>query len=243
MGMAKAVAKLTRSRIAPHLRPAGGMRDRGSPPSAACAEAADCAEKFARENVGRVHHGHPLLVLRLRDHWTWIPYAQGNLGLQRHRAPGRGVSGCVRWRRTARRASPPSRIYGHDVQDAGHDGSIPGGRARKAAALCPRGAWLWPTMRGKSYLAMGGIAMGIAGSIVDAPSSIEKYLGMRIEQVDMCEFVRRWEEGIYDHEEFELRHEVGGRKHDPGLGQEPARTCSTPPSTSATCWKRASRWP
>lgn len=50
---------------------------------------------------------------------------------------------------------------------------------------------------------MGGMAMGIAGSIMDAPF-IEKYLGMRMEQVDMCEFVRRWEEGIYDHEEFEL---------------------------------------
>ena len=58
-------------------------------------------------------------------------------------------------------------------------------------------------MRGKSYLSMGSVSMGIAGSIMDAPF-IEKYLGMRMEQVDMCEFVRRWEEGIYDHEEFEL---------------------------------------
>jgi L-fucose isomerase len=58
------------------------------------------------------------------------------------------------------------------------------------------------TMKGKSYLSMGGTAMGIAGSIVN-PTLLEKWLGMRSESVDMSEFIRRWEEGIYDPAEFE----------------------------------------
>ncbi|OUC05335.1 sugar isomerase, partial [Litorilinea aerophila] len=57
-------------------------------------------------------------------------------------------------------------------------------------------------MRGKSYLAMGGVSMGIAGSIVDH-AFFERYLGMRVETVDMVEFVRRMERGIYDPEEFQ----------------------------------------
>jgi L-fucose isomerase len=57
------------------------------------------------------------------------------------------------------------------------------------------------TMRDKSYLAMGGVSMGIAGSIVDH-SLFESFLGMRIETVDMSEFTRRIEEEIYDKEEF-----------------------------------------
>jgi L-fucose isomerase len=58
------------------------------------------------------------------------------------------------------------------------------------------------TMRGKSYLAMGGTSMGIAGSIVD-PAFLEAYLGMRSESVDMSEFTRRMEENIYDPEEYQ----------------------------------------
>ncbi len=57
------------------------------------------------------------------------------------------------------------------------------------------------TMRGKSYLAMGGTSMGIAGSMVN-PDFIECYLGMRSESIDMSEFTRRFEENIFDPEEF-----------------------------------------
>ena len=57
------------------------------------------------------------------------------------------------------------------------------------------------TMRGKSYLAMGGVSMGIAGSIVDH-ALFEQYLGMRVESVDMSEFTRRMDEAIYDSQEF-----------------------------------------
>jgi L-fucose isomerase len=57
------------------------------------------------------------------------------------------------------------------------------------------------TMRGKSYLSLGGTSMGIAGSTVD-PDFFEDYLGMRVEAVDMAEVVRRVEERIYDEEEL-----------------------------------------
>ena len=56
-------------------------------------------------------------------------------------------------------------------------------------------------MRGRAYLAMGGTSMGIVGSIVD-PSLFEQWLGMRVESVDMTEFIRRIERGIYDKVEY-----------------------------------------
>ena len=58
-------------------------------------------------------------------------------------------------------------------------------------------------MKGKSYLSMGSVSMGIAGSIVNEPF-FQDYLGMRNEYIDMSEFTRRMEEGIYDTEEFKL---------------------------------------
>jgi L-fucose isomerase len=56
-------------------------------------------------------------------------------------------------------------------------------------------------LRGKSYLSLGGVSMGIAGSIVDH-AFFESYLDMRVETVDMSEISRRIEERIYDPEEF-----------------------------------------
>ncbi len=57
-------------------------------------------------------------------------------------------------------------------------------------------------MRGKSYLSLGSVSMGIAGSIVNQ-DFFESYLGMRVEVADMSEFTRRMEEGIYDPEEYQ----------------------------------------
>ncbi|MFQ8952983.1 MAG: hypothetical protein ACLR56_08245 [Oscillospiraceae bacterium] len=57
-------------------------------------------------------------------------------------------------------------------------------------------------MRGKSYLQIGSITMGIGGSIID-PHFIEDYLGMRVESVDEVEIIRRMTEGIYDEKEYE----------------------------------------
>jgi L-fucose isomerase len=94
---------------------------------------------------------------------------------------------------------PAFSIYGRDVQDAG-DTSIPDDVQQRLLQFARAGLAV-ARMRGKSYLSMGSVSMGIAGSIVDQ-SLFESYLGMRVETVDMTEFVRRFDEGIYDKEEF-----------------------------------------
>ena len=95
---------------------------------------------------------------------------------------------------------PAFGIYGRDVQEAGTT-TIPEDVQEKLLRFARAGLAV-ATMRGKSYLAMGGVSMGISGSIVDQPF-FEKYLGMRVESVDMTEFFRRIEEKIYDHDELE----------------------------------------
>ena len=95
---------------------------------------------------------------------------------------------------------PAFGIYGRDVQDA-TDGTIPDDVQAKILRFAKAGLAA-AILRGKSYLSLGGVSMGIAGSIVDQPF-FEKYLGMRVEAVDMSEIYRRLEEGIYDPVEFE----------------------------------------
>ncbi|MGZ8438487.1 MAG: L-fucose isomerase, partial [Candidatus Limnocylindrales bacterium] len=95
---------------------------------------------------------------------------------------------------------PAFGIYGRDVQDAG-DGTIPADVQAKILRFA-RAGMAAAILRGKSYLSLGGVSMGIAGSIVDQPF-FEKYLGMRVECVDMSELTRRMEEGIYDPVEYE----------------------------------------
>src|SRR3989304_697999 len=100
----------------------------------------------------------------------------------------------------AQKGLPAFGIYGRDVQDLG-DTTIPEDVQDKLLRFARAGlsvAW----MRGKSYAAMGGVSMGIAGSIVDQPF-FESYLGMRVESLDMSEFTRRIDEQIYDEAEYE----------------------------------------
>jgi L-fucose isomerase len=94
---------------------------------------------------------------------------------------------------------PAFGIYGRDVQDSS-DKTIPDDVQEKILRFCRAGLAV-AIMRGKSYLAMGGTSMGIAGSIVDQ-NFFESYLGMRVESIDMTEFVRRMERGIYDKNEY-----------------------------------------
>src|SRR5699024_9870218 len=94
---------------------------------------------------------------------------------------------------------PTFGIYGNDVQDAG-DTNIPEDVQEKLIRFAKAGLAV-AMMRDKSYLSMGSVSMGIAGSMVDE-MFFQKYLGMRNEYIDMSEFVRRMEEGIYDHDEF-----------------------------------------
>lgn len=94
---------------------------------------------------------------------------------------------------------PAFGIYGKDVQDA-DDSTIPEDVQNKLLQFAKAGLAV-ATMQGKSYLSMGSVSMGIAGSIVNE-DFFQNYLGMRNEYVDMSEFVRRLDEEIYDKEEY-----------------------------------------
>jgi L-fucose isomerase len=163
------------------------------------AEAAQTADKFAREGVG--------LSITVTPCWCYgsetmdmdplIPKAiWGFNGTER---PGAVYLAAVLAGHN-QKGLPAFSIYGRDVQDAG-DTTIPEDVQGKLLRFARAGLAV-ATMRGKSYLAMGGVSMGIAGSIVDQ-SLFEDYLCMRVETVDMSEFIRRIEEGIFDPEEFE----------------------------------------
>jgi L-fucose isomerase len=95
---------------------------------------------------------------------------------------------------------PAFGIYGRDVQDVG-DRKIPADVREKILQFAKAGLAV-ALMRGRAYLSMGGLSMGIAGSIVDH-GLFERYLGMRVEAKDMTEFLRRIDENIYDGEEYE----------------------------------------
>lgn len=100
----------------------------------------------------------------------------------------------------AQKGLPAFGIYGHDVQDA-DDTEIPADVEEKLLRF-GRAAVAAAAMRGRSYLQIGSICMGIGGSIID-PDFIEEYLGMRVESVDEVELIRRITEGIYDQEEYQ----------------------------------------
>ena len=100
----------------------------------------------------------------------------------------------------AQKGLPAFGIYGKEVQDADAT-DIPADVVEKLLRF-GRAAVAAATMRGKSYLQIGSICMGIAGSSID-PAFMEEYLGMRVESVDETELIRRMSEGIYDQAEFE----------------------------------------
>jgi L-fucose isomerase len=198
MAMAKSVAEF----LTQNLRHANGLPVEciiADTCIGGVAEAARTAEKFAKAGVG--------LSLTVTPCWCYgsetmdmdpyIPKAVwGFNGTER---PGAVYLAAVMAAHN-QKGLPAFSIYGRDVQDAG-DTSIPADVQEKLLAFARAGLSV-ARMRGKSYLSMGGVSMGIAGSIVDQ-SLFESYLGMRVEAVDMTEFVRRVEEKIYDKEEFE----------------------------------------
>ncbi|MGB4141542.1 MAG: L-fucose isomerase, partial [Limnochordia bacterium] len=94
---------------------------------------------------------------------------------------------------------PAFGIYGRDVQDAADD-TIPSDVAEKILRFV-RAGLATAILRGKSYLSLGSVSMGIAGSMVNE-DLFQCYLGMRNEYVDMSEFIRRIEMGIYDQDEY-----------------------------------------
>ena len=162
------------------------------------AEASACAEKFAREGVG--------LSLTVTPCWCYgsetmdmapsIPKAVwGFNGTER---PGAVYLAAV-LAGHSQKGIPAFSIYGRDVQDGG-DKTIPAD-VRDKILLFARAGLAVAMMRGKSYLSMGGVSMGIAGSIVDQPF-FEGHLGMRVETIDTTEFLRRMDNGIFDQAEY-----------------------------------------
>ncbi|MHA1998315.1 MAG: L-fucose isomerase [Promethearchaeota archaeon] len=163
------------------------------------AEAASCAEKFSRENVG--------LSITVTPCWCYgtetmdmdplIPKAVwGFNGTER---PGAVYLAAV-LAGHSQKGLPAFGIYGRDVQDAG-DNEIPDDVKIKLLRFSRAGlAVAW--MKGKSYLSVGGVSMGIAGSILNE-ELFQDYLGMRNEYVDMMEVARRMKLEIYDKVEFE----------------------------------------
>lgn len=162
------------------------------------AEAAMCADKFSRSNVG--------VSLTVTPCWCYgsetidmdpnIP--KGIWGFNGTERPG-AVYLAAALAGHAMKGLPAFGIYGHDVQDAG-DASIPEDVREKILRFVKAGLAV-AYMKGKSYLSMGSVSMGIAGSIV-REDFFQEYLGMRNEYIDMSEFNRRLNEEIFDKEEY-----------------------------------------
>ena len=162
-------------------------------------ESAACADKFKKEGVD--------ITLTVTPCWCYgsetmdqdpntIKAVWGFNGTER---PGAVYLASV-LATHAQKGLPAFGIYGHDVLDA-DDTTIPVDVEEKLLRF-GRAAVAAATMRGKSYLQIGSICMGIGGSIIDS-RFIEEYLGMRVESVDEVEIIRRMTEGIYDEAEYE----------------------------------------
>ncbi len=159
------------------------------------AESAACAAKFKKEGVD--------ITLTVTPCWcygsetmdmdpTTIKGVWGFNGTER---PGAVYLASV-LATHAQKGLPAFGIYGHDVQNLDEVDNIPEDVQAKLLRFA-RAAVAVATMRGKSYLQIGSICMGIGGSIID-PAFIEEYLGMRVESVDEVEIIRRMSEEIYD---------------------------------------------
>lgn len=197
MNMAKAVAELYVSEL---------RYPDGSPVQCVIAdsciggvkEAGDCARKFEKENVG--------VSLSVTPCWCYgsetmdmnpaLPKAiWGFNGTER---PG-AVYLAATLAAHNQFGLPSFGIYGRDVQDMG-DQHIPADVKERLLSFARAGLAV-ALMKGKSYLAIGSVSMGIAGSIVNN-DFFQSYLGMRTEYIDSSEILRRIEKKIYDEAEF-----------------------------------------
>ena len=197
--MAKAVAKLFEDNLrypdGSHVECVIADQNIGG-----AAEAAACAEKFSKENVG--------LSVTVTACWCYgtetldltpdIPKAI--FGFNGTERPG-AVYLAAALAGHNQKGMPAFSVYGHDVQDIDMVDTIPSDVAEKLLAFGRAGLAV-ALMKTRSYLSFGGVAMGIAGSMVN-DSFFQDYLGMRCEYIDMIEIQRRIDLGIYDHEEFD----------------------------------------
>lgn len=162
-------------------------------------EAAACADKFKKAGVD--------ITLTVTPCWCYGSETmdmdpmtiKGVWGFNGTERPGAVYLASV-LASHAQKGLPAFGIYGHDVQEADAT-EIPEDVKEKLLRF-GRAAVAAATMRGKSYLQIGSITMGIGGSII-SPEFFEEYLGMRIESVDEVEIIRRMTEGIYDEQEFQ----------------------------------------
>ncbi len=141
------------------------------------AEAAACADKFRKEGVD--------ITLTVTPCWCYGAETmdmdpltiKGVWGFNGTERPGAVYLASV-LATHAQKGFPAFGIYGNDVKDC-DDTEIPCDVAEKILRFA-RAAVAVATMRGKSYLQIGSICMGIGGSII-SPEFIEEYLGMRVE--------------------------------------------------------------
>ena len=162
------------------------------------AEAALCQQKFEREGVG--------VTLTVSPCWCYgtetmdadphtIKAVWGFNGTER---PGAVYLAAV-LSAHAQKGLPAFGIYGYDVQDSS-DTTIPEDVKEKILLFAKVGIAA-KCMRANSYLQIGSMCMGIAGSVLDQ-NMLQEYFGMRCESVDETEILRRIDNGIYDHDEF-----------------------------------------
>ncbi|MBO5228930.1 MAG: L-fucose isomerase [Lachnospiraceae bacterium] len=187
------------------------------------AEAAVCADYFAKEGVD--------ITLTVTPCWC---YGAETMDMDRNTIKGVwGFNGTERpgavylasvLATHAQKGLPAFGIYGHDVQ-AADSTEIPADVEEKLLRF-GRAAVAVASMRGKSYLQIGSICMGIGGSIID-PAFIEEYLGMRVESVDEVEIIRRMSKDIYDKDEFEKAYKWTREKCKEGFDKNPSEVQKT----------------
>ena len=198
-GMAKAAAKL----ISENLRYSNGEPVKviiADTTIGRVAESAACADKFKKAGVD--------ITLTVTPCWCYGSETmdmdpmtiKGVWGFNGTERPGAVYLASV-LATHAQKGLPAFGIYGHDVQNLDETTDIPADVQEKILRFA-RAAVAAATMRGKSYLQIGSVTMGIGGSII-SPEFIEEYLGMRVESVDEVEIIRRMTEEIYDKKEYE----------------------------------------
>ncbi|EOU1494082.1 L-fucose isomerase [Clostridium perfringens] len=222
MNMAKSVAKL----LEENLKYSNGEKVKviiADTTIGRVPEAAACADKFRREGVD--------ITLTVTPCWCYGAETmdmdpmtiKGVWGFNGTERPGAVYLASV-LATHAQKGLPAFGIYGHDVQNA-DDTEIPEDVKEKILRF-GRSAIAAASMRGKSYLQIGSICMGIGGSIID-PNFIEEYLGMRVESVDEVEIIRRMTEEIYDKDEFERALKWTKEKCKEGFDKNPEKVQKT----------------
>lgn len=223
MAMAKAAAKL----FTENLRYSNGEPVKvviADTTIGRVAEAAACADQFRKAGVD--------ITLTVTPCWC---YGSETMDMDKNTIKGVwGFNGTERPGAVylaavlaghAQKGLPAFGIYGHDVQNA-DDTDIPCDVKEKLLRF-GRAAVAAATMRGKSYLQIGSICMGIAGSIINV-EFFEEYLGMRVESVDEVEIIRRMTENIYDEEEYKKALAWTKEKCKEGFDKNPEEAQKSP---------------